>query len=174
MVSRSSLFCATAALLIAPALAACSSAPGGASAASGPTVSVTASPSAAGTVSAQPKASASVVHPTTDAAPGVGPMEVRDAFAVLQATYNDNCSTPGNCEYFLDRLLRNLDDLDNAMKASPEGKGHFAKPLAWIAQMQTTLDGDFSFTSLKKQQSLLTGTREKINTWMQSHPEDYR
>ncbi|WP_055587805.1 hypothetical protein [Peterkaempfera griseoplana] len=101
-------------------------------------------------------------------------MEVRDAFAVLQATYNDNCGTPGNCEYFLDRLLQNLDDLDNAMKASPKGKSHFAKPLAWIAQMRTTLGGDISFPSLKKQQSLLTGTRDRINTWMQSHPEDYR
>lgn len=101
-------------------------------------------------------------------------MEVRDAFAVLQATYNDNCGTPGNCDYFLDRLLRNLDDLNNAMKARPDGKSHFAKPITWITHMQTALGGDFSYTHLKKHQSLLTGTRDKINTWMQSHPEDYR
>ncbi|MEV6012707.1 hypothetical protein AB0M29_38720 [Streptomyces sp. NPDC051976] len=137
-------------------------------------MTVAASPAAAGTVPAQPSASASIVYPTTDASPGAAPMEVRDAFAVLQATYNDNCGTPGNCDYFLDRLLRNLDDLDNAMKARPDGKSHFAKPIAWITQMQTTLGGDVSFTNLKKHQSLLTGTRDKINTWMQSHPEDYR
>ena len=100
--------------------------------------------------------------------------EVRDAFAVLQATYNDGCTTPGNCEYFLTRVLTNLDDLYNSMKASPKGSSHFAGPLTWIRAMQGTLAGDFSFPNLKRHQKLLLGTRDKVNTWMQSHPDDYR
>ena len=46
---------------------------------------------------------------------------VRDSFAVLQATYNDGCTTAGNCEYFLTRVLTNLDELYNSMKADPKG-----------------------------------------------------
>ncbi|MDX3762809.1 hypothetical protein [Streptomyces sp. AK02-04a] len=100
--------------------------------------------------------------------------QVRDAFAVLQATYNDGCTTPGNCEYFLTRVLSNLDDLYKSMKASPKGSGHFAGPLTWIRAMQDTLRGDFSFPNLQRHQKLLLGTRDKVNTWMQSHPADYR
>ncbi|GGX91136.1 hypothetical protein GCM10010510_40420 [Streptomyces anandii JCM 4720] len=99
---------------------------------------------------------------------------VRDSFAVLQATYNDGCTTPGNCEYFLTRVLTNLDDLYNSMKASPKGDGHFAAPLARIRAMRKSLGGDFSFPNLKRHQKLLLDTREAVNTWMQSRPEDYR
>ncbi|WP_042380608.1 hypothetical protein [Streptacidiphilus melanogenes] len=165
-----------AALLTLPVLAACSSGHGSASA---PVTAASSSPSPASPASASapiatPSASASVVHPTTEAAPGTPPMKVRDAFAVLQATYNDSCGTPGNCSYFLNRLLDNLDDLDNAMKASSEGTAHFSRPLAWISHLHTVLGGDFSFTNLDKHQSLLVTTRDEINTWMQSYPEDYR
>ncbi|QFZ72892.1 hypothetical protein GFH48_06070 [Streptomyces fagopyri] len=100
--------------------------------------------------------------------------EVRDSFAVLQATYNDGCDTPGNCAYFLDRVAGNLDDLYDSMKASPKGPSHFSDPITWIARMRTTLHGDHSYTNLKQHKSLLTGTRDKVNTWMQSHPDDYR
>ncbi|MGW2695023.1 hypothetical protein [Streptomyces sp. NPDC001296] len=119
-------------------------------------------------------ASRAAGYPTTEAAPGAAVPQVRDAFAVLQATYSDGCTTPGNCEYFLTRVLNNLDDLYNSMKASPKGSGHFAGPLAWIRAMQDTLGGDFSFPNLKRHHKLLLGTRDKVNTWMQSHPDDYR
>jgi hypothetical protein len=177
----SSILCGALALLIAPVLAACSSG-SGTTASARPSASASAAVTAATavpsvgavTAPAAPSPSASVSYPTTDAAPGAAVPLVRDAFAVLQATYNDGCGSPGNCEYFLNRLLDNLDDLDNAMKASSEGPKHFAKPLAWITQMQTALGSDFSFANLKKHQSLLVGTRDKINSWMQSYPEDYR
>jgi hypothetical protein len=60
------------------------------------------------------------------------------------------------------------------MKASPKGSGHFTQPLAWIGHLQTTLGADFSFPNLKHHQDLLVRTRDEINTWMQSHPDDYR
>ena len=106
--------------------------------------------------------------------PTPGPEAVRDAFAGLQATYTDSCSTPGNCEYFLGRVLEELEGLDAAMKADPKGPGHFPEPIAWIASMRKELGDDRSFENLKKHQSLLLGTRDRINTWMQDHPDDYR
>ncbi|MGI5144307.1 hypothetical protein [Streptomyces sp. CA-106110] len=129
-------------------------------------------PASSGSSTTSPSGTAD--YPTAEAAPGAAMPQVRDAFAVLQATYNDGCTTPGNCEYFLTRVLTNLDDLYNSMKASPKGSGHFAGPLAWIRTMQDTLRGDFSFPNLKRHQKLLLGTRDKVNTWMQSHPDDYR
>ncbi|MFJ6705764.1 MULTISPECIES: hypothetical protein [unclassified Streptomyces] len=111
---------------------------------------------------------------TAQPAPGAGVEKVRDVFAQLQATYNDGCTTPGNCEYFLGRVFDNLSALDKAMEADPQGPGHFKEPRAWIAQLRTRLGGDKSFENLKKHQDLLTGTRDKINAWMQNHPEDYR
>ncbi|MFD8420190.1 hypothetical protein [Streptomyces sp. NPDC059466] len=108
------------------------------------------------------------------AEPTPGAEKVRDAFARLQATYNDGCTTPGNCEYFLGRLVDELNRLDEAMKADPQGPGHFKEPLAWIVDLRAELGDDSSFENLKKHQGLLTGTRDKINTWMQGHPEDYR
>ena len=93
---------------------------------------------------------------------------------MLRATYNDGCTTPGNCEYFLGRVLDELGSLDETMKADPQGPGHFKEPLALIAALRTGLGDDSSFENLKKHQDLLTGTRNKINTWMQGHPEDYR
>src|SRR5512147_2696175 len=68
--------------------------------------------------SSPPGATATNAYPTTPAAPGAAVPQVRDAFAVLQATYNDSCGNPGNCQYFLNRLLTNLDDLENSMKTS--------------------------------------------------------
>lgn len=131
-------------------------------------------PGSAAPVSAAPSTTASSIFPTTAAGPGAAVPQVRDSFAVLQATYNDNCGTPGNCEYFLNRLLTNLDDLDNSMAASPKGSGHFAQPLAWIKQLQHALGSDVSFTNLKRHKTLLLHTRDEINTWMQAHPSDYR
>ncbi|WP_225847733.1 hypothetical protein [Streptomyces sp. HPF1205] len=118
--------------------------------------------------------SATSDYPISRSAPGAPVAQVRDAFAVLQATYNDGCTTPGNCEYFLTRVLTNLDDLYDSMKASPKGSGHFAQPLTWIQAMRHGLHGDYSFPNLKRHQKTLLGTRDKINTWMQSHPDDYR
>ncbi|MFJ8020527.1 hypothetical protein [Streptomyces sp. NPDC096311] len=109
---------------------------------------------------------------TAEPAPRVE--KVRDVFAGLQATYNDGCTTPGNCEYFLGRVFDELGSLDEAMKADLQGPEHFKDPLAWIAKLRVELGDDSSFENLKKHQDLLTGTRDKINTWMQGHPEDYR
>jgi hypothetical protein len=60
------------------------------------------------------------------------------------------------------------------MKADGQGPDHFAEPIAWIGTLRTTLDGDVSTPNLEKHRTELTGTRDRINTWMQDHPEDYR
>ncbi|NUK10707.1 hypothetical protein HRW18_22525 [Streptomyces lunaelactis] len=99
--------------------------------------------------------------------------KVRDAFATLQATLGDTC-TPGNCDYFLGRVNDELTGLDKAMKADPKGPGHFKQPLAWMSALQETLGDDTSTANLEKHRSELIGVRDKINTWMQDHPDDYR
>ncbi|MGW1864601.1 hypothetical protein ACWCPS_03455 [Streptomyces mauvecolor] len=124
-----------------------------------------ASPSVAGedfTVSSPPSA------PSTPSAE-----KVRDAFAGLQATLGDSC-TPGNCAYFLGRVYDELHGVDRAMKADPKGPGHFPEPIALVKKLDAELGGDRSFANLKKHQTSLIATRDKINTWMQGHPEDYR
>ncbi|MFD6024300.1 hypothetical protein [Streptomyces griseoluteus] len=108
------------------------------------------------------------------ASPAVAPAEVRDSFAVLQATYNDGCTTEGNCEYFLNRVLSNLTDLHDSTKASPRGPAHFAAPLTWTDKLRQTVGAHPSFPDLVLHRKLLLDTRDKVNTWMQSHPEDYR
>jgi hypothetical protein len=155
-------------LLAALLLAACSSGHGGATATS---PSRAAGPTTAG--SALPAEAPQTEAPQTEP-PQLGVPEVRDAFAVLQATYNDGCTSPGNCEYFLTRVLSNLDDLYRAMNASPKGSGHFAAPIRRIGEMRAALHGDSSFANLKEHQKLLLATRDAVNTWMQSHPDDYR
>ncbi|WP_370466635.1 hypothetical protein [Streptomyces sp. PCS3-D2] len=60
------------------------------------------------------------------------------------------------------------------MKADPKGPGHFPEPIALIAKLDAELGGDRTFGNLKAHQTLLIGTRDKINTWMQGHPDDYR
>ncbi|MEV6307653.1 hypothetical protein AB0M10_03510 [Streptomyces sp. NPDC051840] len=103
------------------------------------------------------------------------PMLVRDAFAGLQATYQDGCKPGGaNCAYFLGRVNEELTRLDRAMKTDDQGPGHFPEPIAWIGTLRTALKGDLGIENLEKHRTLLLGTRDKINTWMQGHPEDYR
>ncbi|MFG2922464.1 hypothetical protein ACGFYA_13205 [Streptomyces sp. NPDC048305] len=103
------------------------------------------------------------------------PVRVRDAFAGLQATYQDGCKPGGaNCAYFLGRVADELDRLDRAMKTDGKGPGHFPEPIAWIGTLRTALKGDLGVDNLEKHRTLLLGTRDKINTWMQGHPEDYR
>lgn len=167
---------AVVALLAATLATGCSSGHSSASvsAAATPAPGVTAADQVGNSSAPTPSTAPSSGYPTSESAPGAAVPQVRDAFAVLQATYNDSCGSPGNCEYFLNRLLTNIDDLDNAMKASPKGAAHFGQPLAWMGQMQTALRGDYTFDNLRKHQSLLVATRDKINTWMQSHPDDYR
>lgn len=106
------------------------------------------------------------------ATPSPAPELVRDAFAGLQATLNDSCAA--DCAYFLGRVHEELQGLDAAMKADPKGPGHFPEPIAWIEKLRTTLGGDHTYANLKKHQTLLLGTRDRINTWMQDHPDDYR
>ncbi|WP_411078421.1 hypothetical protein [Streptomyces sp. cmx-10-25] len=107
--------------------------------------------------------------------PDTTPVErVRDAFAGLRATLDDSCADPGNCAYVLGRVYDELQRMDRAMKGDEKGPGHFPEPIALIEKLNGELDGDRSFENLKKHQSLLIGTRDRINTWMQGHPDDYR
>lgn len=106
---------------------------------------------------------------------GNRPEEVRDAFAGLQATYQDGCAPgDGNCAYFLGRVNEELTGLDRSMKADQAGPKHFKEPLEWIGALHTTLAGDTSTDNLEKHREQLLGTRDRVNTWMQGHPEDYR
>ncbi|GGJ88058.1 hypothetical protein GCM10011583_19390 [Streptomyces camponoticapitis] len=127
-----------------------------------------------GDTSSPPRAAAA--DPTTaEPAPDAStpPVElVRDAFATLQATLNDDC-TPGACDYFLGRVHDELSGLDAAMKADPKGPGHFKEPLAWTSKLWKTLGDDTSTPNLEKHRTDLIGTRDKINVWMQDHPDDY-
>ncbi|WP_328948736.1 hypothetical protein OG778_10320 [Streptomyces sp. NBC_00184] len=103
------------------------------------------------------------------------PEEVRDAFAGLQATYQDGCAPgDGNCAYFLGRVNDELNGLDKSMRADGGGPNHFKEPMGWISTLSTTLAGDTSTANLEKHRGQLLGTRDRINTWMQGHPEDYR
>ncbi|MFF5402438.1 hypothetical protein ACFY8K_11160 [Streptomyces misionensis] len=164
--ARHALGAATLMVALASALLSCSGGPDTAPHAG-------ASPSRDAPAAAPVTATEEPADPST-VAPSPGPAKVRDAFAVLQATYNDGCTTPGNCAYFLNRVLDNLDGLDAAMKADPQGPAHFEQPLAWIAGLRRELGDDRSFGNLKKHQDRLTGVRDRINAWMQGHPEDYR
>ncbi|MFE1548153.1 hypothetical protein [Streptomyces sp. NPDC058718] len=171
--------------LLAAALAAlavsCGTTPEPDRAAAGPGTATTAPASASATTGAP---EAVTTTPTTAPAEPVGtpsttgtvetpPVEkVRDAFATLQATLNESCAT--DCSYFLNRVHRELQELDTAMKADPKGPGHFPEPIQKIADLNETLAGDTSFENLKKHEKQLIGTRDFINTWMQGHPDDYR
>ncbi|MGW6855142.1 hypothetical protein [Streptomyces xanthophaeus] len=151
------------------------------------TVSCDAEPSASPGSSASAPASASQGVPEPGSTPSAAgsptasqpdpenlpPEKVRDSFAGLQATLDDAC-TPGNCAYFLGRVYDELHRLDRSMKADPKGPGHFPEPIALIAKLDKELGGDRTFENLKKHQTSLIGTRDKINTWMQGHPDDYR
>ncbi|MEY9846639.1 hypothetical protein ABH940_003726 [Streptacidiphilus sp. BW17] len=161
-------------LLAAVVLTGCASS-GGHGTASGQ--STPAARAVAATVAPGPGSSATAAPTPSGVFPsGLGGVQqVRDAFAELQATYTDSgCATPGNCPYFLNRVLTNLDDLDNAMKASSEGQPHFRLPLGWIAQTQAAFHDDVSFDNLDKHQKLLLSTRDRINSWIQAYPQDYR
>ncbi|WP_327423240.1 hypothetical protein OG763_28150 [Streptomyces sp. NBC_01230] len=107
--------------------------------------------------------------------PATTPPQVRDAFATLQATLDDTC-TPGagDCAYVLGRVHDELAGLEASMKAHPKDPGHFKEPVAWMTTLDRTLKGDTSTENLEKHRSELFGTRDRINTWMQGHPEDYR
>lgn len=60
------------------------------------------------------------------------------------------------------------------MRADPQGPGHFKEPLAWLKALRADLYGDTSASNLAKHRTELMGTRDRINTWTQGHPEDYR
>ncbi|MFJ7255426.1 hypothetical protein ACIQWV_23260 [Streptomyces sp. NPDC098085] len=130
---------------------------------------------AAAAQSASDEASAAAEADAAAEAARNRPEAVRDAFAGLQATLNDNC-TPGsaNCAYFLGRVNDELARLDKAMRADAQGAGHFKEPLARISALRKTLNGDTATANLEKHRSDLLGTRDRVNTWMQGHPEDYR
>ncbi|MFD4916136.1 hypothetical protein ACFWNR_23290 [Streptomyces virginiae] len=118
--------------------------------------------------------SPSAPSPTGEPIPPAGrPDKVRDAFAGLQATLDDAC-VPGNCAYVLGRLDDELHRMDRAMKADPKGPGHFPEPIALIAKLDGELGGNRGTMNLEKHKALLIETRDRINTWMQGHPDDYR
>ncbi|MFG2874287.1 hypothetical protein ACGFYU_04630 [Streptomyces sp. NPDC048337] len=169
------------AALLAVALAAftvsCGADPAGPAAApSSPPAAAASQGAAPGSASASPSAPTGAAPAKSGAATApteLPPEKVRDSFAGLQATLNDSC-TPGNCAYFLGRVHDELHRLDRSMKADPKGPGHFPEPIALIAKLDAELGGDRTFENLKKHQTSLIGTRDKINTWMQGHPDDYR
>ncbi|MFE2306162.1 hypothetical protein [Streptomyces sp. NPDC059411] len=142
-------------------------------ASSAPASAPASSPSSAPSPPASPPASPSSRGAASTAPSALPAEKVRDAFAGLQATLGDSC-TPGNCAYFLGRVYDELHRMDRAMKADPKGPGHFPEPIALIAKLDTELGGDHGFDNLKKHQTSLIGTRDKINVWMQGHPDDYR
>ncbi|MEU3246634.1 MULTISPECIES: hypothetical protein [unclassified Streptomyces] len=71
-------------------------------------------------------------------------------------------------------MLDELNSLDKAMEADPQGPGLSKEPLARIVNLRAVLGDDSSFEKPRRHLDLLTGTRDKINTWMQGHQEDYR
>ncbi|MGY1451670.1 hypothetical protein [Streptomyces sp. SS8] len=174
---------ARAAVLAVPLALALSACSGGADreAGGGPSPSPSAAlEQTAGPVSEELRAIASASAEAEESAafsprrPSPGPKAVRDAFAGLQATLNDSCGTPGNCEYLLNRVVDELIGLDGAMKADGKGPGHFPEPIEWIAAMRERIGEDRSYEHLKSHQDLILGTRDRINVWMQDHPDDYR
>ncbi|MFJ6831831.1 hypothetical protein [Streptomyces sp. NPDC091209] len=172
--ARHTLGAPTLVVALASLLLSCSGTPGTASSDAAPSVRDARKTASASAAEAPAAPSAAETTPDVTAEPTPGVEKVRDVFARLQATYNDGCTTPGNCEYFLGRVRDELGSLDESMRADPQGPGHFKEPLAWIAKLRAELGGDKSFANLEKHQALLTGTRDRINTWMQGHPEDYR
>ncbi|MFD0273141.1 hypothetical protein ACFVHB_04395 [Kitasatospora sp. NPDC127111] len=46
-------------------------------------------------------------------------------------------------------------------------------PIDLIKKLDTELGGDRSFENLRKHQASLISTRDKLNAWMQGHPDDY-
>ncbi|SED57071.1 hypothetical protein SAMN05216483_4089 [Streptomyces sp. 2131.1] len=102
--------------------------------------------------------------------PNPGPEAVRDAFAGLQATYHDSCEPGHDCAYFLGRISSELTGLAASMKA--DDPAHFSEPLKWLAALDKAVADDT--TSLEDDRDKLIGTRDRINQWMQGHPEDYR
>ncbi|MFJ7203929.1 hypothetical protein ACIQWR_10410 [Streptomyces sp. NPDC098789] len=153
----------------APTTSGSAAATGATSPAASPATGAPAEPTTGGSPPAgAPAPSAGAADPA--AAP---PVKVRDAFAGLQATLGDSC-TPSGCAYFLGRVYDELHTMDRAMKTDPKGPGHFPEPIALIAKLDGELAGDRSFDNLKEHQTLLIGTRDKVNTWMQGHPDDYR
>ncbi len=161
-----------AAVLLAAALAGCSA--GGGDGEGRPpkgAPSVTATPAAAESPSGDPAAEGQ----GTGDRMTPGPELVRDAFAGLQATLQETC-TPGagDCAYYLGRVHEELTGLEASMKNDPKGPGHFPEPLAWMAELTKTLGGDTSTENLEAHMKELIGVRDRINTWMQDHPDDYR
>ncbi|MEW2179084.1 hypothetical protein AB0890_22470 [Streptomyces sp. NPDC005406] len=138
--------------------------------------SVDASAAADAITKAEADAKASGAAATADAGAKLnGPEAVRDAFAGVQATLDETC-TPGagDCGYFLGRVYEELTSLDKAMKADSAGPAHFQEPLGRLSTLRTKLGGDTSTANLEKHFKDLVGTRDRVNTWMQGHPEDYR
>ncbi|MET7368041.1 hypothetical protein ABZS61_19725 [Streptomyces sp. NPDC005566] len=179
MFIRSALRAAVPAVILGAVLVGCSEAtttsgPGGDVPQAAPDVSVTASATADGVEAEGEAFPPASPEGDADAGPN-SPELVRDAFAGLQATLNETC-TPGagDCAYFLGRVNEELAGLDAAMKADAKGPGHFKEPLAWMGTLRTELKNDTSTANLEKHRTQLIGTRDRINTWMQGHPDDYR
>ncbi|MFC8224659.1 hypothetical protein [Streptomyces sp. NPDC057287] len=176
MLIRTGLRAAIPAVVLGAFLVGCSAAtttdgPGGDVPYVDPSVAAAAAEGAQASLMPTPSPTPTLIIQADPAAPEL----VRDAFAGLQATYQDGCAPgDGNCAYFLGRVNEELGGLGKAMKADKKGPGHFEEPLARIGTLSTALDGDVSTANLEKHRSELLGTRDRVNTWMQGHPEDYR
>jgi hypothetical protein len=164
------------AAVTAVALAACTVSCGGADGKAAPPpggATTTATATAAGDPVEEPAPAAGVPETTPEAPVTPAPERVRDAFAGLQATLDNSCATDG-CAYFLGRVHDELLRLERAMKADPKGPGHFPEPLALIAALERELGDAPSAADLEKHRKSLLSTRDRVNTWMQGHPDDYR
>jgi hypothetical protein len=61
-----------------------------------------------------------------------------------------------------------------AMRADPKGPEHFAGALVSLDELDRLLGDDASADHLRAHQEELFGTRDRVNLWMQDHPDDYR
>ncbi|GAA0378011.1 hypothetical protein GCM10010319_65690 [Streptomyces blastmyceticus] len=104
--------------------------------------------------------------------PSAGAMKVRDAWARVQAQSVGGC-TPSHCAEYLTDTLGAVDAFLLAMKASPNGAGHFNEPIALIEDLQKRIP-QRSAPQLEKDRPLIESTVSRLQAFMSRHPDDYR
>ncbi|MFE7773585.1 hypothetical protein ACFU5O_06755 [Streptomyces sp. NPDC057445] len=81
---------------------------------------------------------------------------------------------PRDCVYFLGRVHDELERLDGAMEADPQGPGHFPEPIAWTAEVCGTAGADRTCANLEPHEKDLIGARDRIDVRVRDHPDDCR
>ncbi|WP_125521517.1 hypothetical protein [Streptomyces sp. WAC 06783] len=101
-------------------------------------------------------------------------IEVRNAFARVQARLNEGCGqSQQTCGEYLESAMENLDFLLRAMRESPKGADYFNSPVKWIEETQKKVSNQSS-RDIVKHEAQIVQTLKRVNDWMQHHPEDYR